>query len=92
MGWKEDQQILKDLDTIKADVKAIKQSQSKLEDNQKALFNKVVALSNDVEDLKKQQKDCCQVLNNKLDQIIKILIPPAQGPPAGFSASIVVDV
>jgi septal ring factor EnvC (AmiA/AmiB activator) len=86
MGWKEDQQILRDLETIKADVKIIKHSQSKLEDNQKALFNKFDALSNMLEDVKQQQKDCCQVLNTKLDQLIKALIQPPPKEPAGFTA------
>lgn len=79
MGWKEDQQILKALEQLQSDVTVIKKSQSKLETNQQVLLNKMNALE-------QSQKDCCQETNKKLDQIIKFLIPPQPGPPAGFKA------
>lgn len=81
MGWKEDQQILKDLEQLKVDVASIKKSQSKLEDNEKALLNRISTLE-------ENQKDCCQTVNSKLDQLIAALIKPPSGPAVAFNVTV----
>ena len=91
MGWKEEDLILKILGQMKLE-------QLKLEKDSVALDKKLTTLSNN-------QSDCCQKINNKLDQfnnkldqletkldqLINKLIPPEPGPPASFTATITVD-
>lgn len=105
-GWLTDQLILKDLTTLLNDVSEVQSSQAKLEKSVDDLKKLIPTDNKDLEnklnqltDVVKQQGDasklCCQMLNNKLDQLqdditklLKYLIPPPPGPPASFTVSI----
>jgi cell division protein FtsB len=70
-------QLKKDVATIRS---SITHQEGKIQD----MSDKVTTLKGEVDDLRDTQKNCCQVLNEKLDQIINVLIPPPPLPAVGF--------
>ena len=70
-----------------ADLATVIQHSQSIEQKQLALVQAVTTLGEAIKSLQEQQATCCSTLNAKLDQLIRIQVPP---PAVAFTATVTV--
>jgi hypothetical protein len=83
MGWELEEKILQEVKAVKSELDSIKQQQqtlsnlvSTLAQQSPVVAKSLVDIENELSLIESKEEQCCTTLNNKLDQLIKILIPP----------------